>query len=141
MQLLQYKPVSGGNYASLMDVTKGDSLVDWMPDAVLNSVQRENLAAAVGQLNNSYRQPLGNISVKLSIQLTTVSPDETTAAANAATVQTTLLGSKCHLKAVFGGTTLYYPNGVCTRVKPRFLGASTEFSIEIETDQVTINPV
>jgi hypothetical protein len=133
---LEYRAVgSSGGYTTLADI--GDVVKEWQPDASLNSVQRENLAAAVGQNNNSYRQPLGNISTKISVELTNTQASTTLAAAFARTTVNNLLGTKNHLKATFGTEVQYYPNAVCSKCKPRYLGATTEFQIEFESDIVT----
>lgn len=141
MTLVQYKLLSGGGYVTLMDVAAGGVMLAWAPDGMVNSVQRENLAAAVGQLNNSYRQPLGNLSVKLSMQLSVTLTTEDLAAAYARTTMINLLGAKAHFLAVFGSETQYYPNGVVNRCKCNYQGSTVEINIEAETDMLTNSAV
>ena len=135
---LEYRAIgSTGSYSVLANSTAGDVVKEWQPDSSLNSVQRENLAAAVGQNNNSYRQPLGNISTKISLDLTVTKASETTASAFGAATQIALLGGKNHLKVTLGTDVEFYPNAVCSKCKARYLGATVEFQIELESDLVT----
>lgn len=140
MTLVQYKLLGASSYTTLMDVTQGGVMVDWSPDGIVNSVQKENLAAAVGQLNNSYRQPLGNLSIKLSMRLSVTLTTEPLAAAFARTTMINLLGSKAHFAATFGAEVQYYPNGVVNRCKCTYQGATVEINIEAETDLLTLTP-
>ena len=135
---LEYRQVgSSSGYTVLADSVAGDVVKEWQPDSSLNSVQRENLAAAVGQNNNSYRQPLGNISTKIGIELAVTLGGETAASQFGAAAQIALLGSKNHFKVTMGADVEYYPNAVCFKCKARYLGATIEFQIELESDLVT----
>ena len=142
---LQFR-VAGTNalgYQTLADESAGDVIRDWSPDATLNSNQRENLAVAVGQNNNSYRQPLGNISTKLSLNITVTKAGEAAAAQWARLAVTTFLGSKTHLKACFGtynGTRYQeeqlFNNAVCSHCRAAYQGSTVELTIDFETDLV-----
>jgi hypothetical protein len=136
---IQYKQSGGSGqvgWQTLADSTAGDVIRDWKPKAALASVQHESLAAAVGQNNNSYRQPLGNISEKISVQLTVVKANETQAAAFAMTTRQNLLGSKNDYLVTFGSSKQLYANGVCSACSPSYEGATIEFQIELESDLV-----
>ena len=136
--LIQYRTAGGSTgYVTLADPSAGDVVREWSPDAALGSVQRENLAAAVGQLNSSYRQPLGNIATKLSINLSANYATAAAAAAAGASNQVALLGSKNHFKYTEGTTVLYFPNAVCSRCRWTPTGREIEYQIELETDLVT----
>lgn len=133
---IQYQPTGGtSGWQILADVTVGDVVVDWNPQATVK-VQLEDLCAAVGQLNNSYRQPLGNTREKISIQLTVTKTSETLAATFAMTTRQALLGSKNDFLVTFGTAKQLHTNGVCSACSADYQGATIEFKIELETDLV-----
>lgn len=136
--LLEYKVVgSQQGYVSLANESAGDVVKSWSPDGSLNSIQRENLAATPGQCNPAFRQPLGNIVEKISLNLTVNKASAAAAAAFARTTKTALLGSKCHFRLTIDTEVQYYPNGVCSKCHPTYQGSTTEYQIELETDLVT----
>ena len=132
---LEYKTASGQtDYETLADYT--DVVREWQPNATAKS-QHDDLAVNPGEQNNNFRQPLGNISTKIALDLTVTKADETTAAAFARTTTRTLLGSKNHFKLTVGTEFQYYPNGICTKCSFRLAGATVELNIDLETDLVT----
>jgi len=136
---IQYQPSGSAGqvgWLTLADSTAGDVVKDWKPKASLASVQREPLAAMPGQNNNEYRQPLGNITEKISVDLTVTKASETMAAAFAMTTRQNLLGSKNDFLVTFGSSKQLHANGVCSGVGATYEGATVEFQIELETDLV-----
>lgn len=130
-----------GSYSLLADVTAGDVVEDFAPDASVTSVQKSPLAQAVGQLGAEYRAPLGNVVTKLTFKLVQTSASETAASASARALTLALLGAQVNLKVTKGaGTPLdaeFYPNAVFSRCAHRNLGATIEYQLACETDLVT----
>jgi hypothetical protein len=96
----------------------------------------EDLCATVGQMNNSYRQPLGNTREKIPLKVSVVKANETTAAAFAMATRIALLGTKNDFLVTIGSSKQLHANGICPQCKAKYLGAAVEFQIELETDLV-----
>jgi hypothetical protein len=137
--IIQYKPVGGSAYTTLVDESAGGVVADWKPKGQVN-IQREPLATATGAANSEFRQPLGNVRQTIPLVLQVFYPDRGTALAAIATLTLALLTSKNHLlvnEPTGTAATLYYPNAVCTSFDADLTGSSVQYKITFESDLVT----
>ena len=134
---LDYKPVgSAGSWTNLIDTSAGGT---WETQAFTahGKKQSEDLAAAPGQLNAAFRQPLGNLKESFPVKGNQVYASADAAAEAAKLAKVAIMGTKCHWRFTVNSNVYFYANGVVDSMLTDLQGCSVNYDFKPETDLVS----
>jgi len=134
---LDYKLVgSAGGWTTLIDTSAGGT---WETQAftATGKKQSDDLAAAPGQLNAQFRQPLGNLKETFPVKGNQVYSSADAAAAAAMQAKVSIMGTKCHWRFTVNSNVYFYANGVVDSMLTDLQCCSVNYEFKPETDLVS----
>ncbi len=133
---IEYSPTDS-SYATLVDESTGGVIKRFNPTATVNAVQTENLAAMPTQQTAQFRQPVGNISETLELEVAVTYASRQAAVAASRTVITSIIGLTLFWQVTEGTEVQKFKNGTVKKLNRDVQGATVTYVFTIEADLVS----